>query len=31
VDLSGQPPGHPQIRVKDFQLLDADPCRSWAS
>ena len=24
MDLSGQPPGHPQIRVKDFQLLDAD-------
>lgn len=24
MDLSGQPPGHPQIRVKEFQLLDAD-------
>jgi len=24
MDLSGQPPGHPQIRVKQLQLLDAD-------
>jgi len=24
VDLSGQPPGHPQIGVKDLQLFDAD-------
>ena len=24
VDLSGQPPGHPQIGVKELQLLDAD-------
>jgi len=24
MDLSGQPPGHPQIGVKDLQFLDAD-------
>jgi hypothetical protein len=24
IDLSGQPPGHPQIRVKQLQVLDAD-------
>jgi hypothetical protein len=24
MDLSGQPPGHPQIGVKQLQLLDAD-------
>jgi len=24
MDLDGQPPGHPQIGVKDIQLLDGD-------
>jgi len=24
MDLSGQPPGYPQIRVKQLQVLDAD-------
>src|SRR5512143_2194576 len=24
MDLSGQPPGYPQVRVKELQLLNAD-------